>query len=313
MRAALISNPHSARNRRHLGDIDAQLRGRVIHRITQDMGDLSRIVAELADAGVDFIGINGGDGTVHQVLTHMQAIGALATPPRLALLPGGSTNMTSRDINGLTLSLPQGVSAFLRAVDGNAAVTQRKAIRIARGSSPAQIGFCFGMGAIIRGIEFCHERIFSLGIRREWASGAALVRAAWGIARREAVFSEGIDLTASWDNESRQGRSSIFLVSTLDHLFLGIRPFWGTGSGTLSSTWVDENAHRFFRTLPALLRGDADRLHEEDGYTSRRAESVEVSGGAQYTIDGDIYANDFGHLRIDSTVALDIAKLGRSS
>jgi diacylglycerol kinase (ATP) len=205
-------------------------------------------------------------------------------------LPGGSTNMSARDVNAGALSLERALASFAAAVDRPRLTTvARDAVRARDGDGPPRIGFLFGMGAVIRGIEYCHERIFALGIRKEFASGLAMLRAAWGIARREPVFAQGVALDARFDDEVHRGRASIFLVTALRALFLGIKPFWGDGEGPLAVTWVADDARRFLRTFPALLRGQAERLHECEGYLSRRAHRVEVRGDDRYTIDGEIY------------------------
>jgi len=312
LRVALISNPHSARNRKRLAELDERLAGRALHHVSHDLGRIDETVRDVAAADLDLLGINGGDGTVHRVLTALASQGLLRRCARIAVLPGGSTNMTAHDLNGGPLSLNHAFDAFLRAVDGHADTVTREAVAIRTDDRPTQLGFFFGMGAIIRGIEFCHQRIFALGIRKEWASGAALLRAAWGIARRERVFAEGVDLEAKFDERAIEGRASIFLVSTLARLFLGIKPFWGEGDGALASTWVAEDAERFLRTLPALLRGDQARLESRRGYTSTRAMHVAVRGGEQYTIDGEIYrtassAVEIEPYRLPPIVALRVA------
>jgi diacylglycerol kinase family enzyme len=314
VRAALLSNPHSARNRRRLGAVDARISGRVLHRVSENLDDLGHVLREFADGGVELIGINGGDGTVHRVLTELAQAHLLGDCPKIAMLPGGSTNMTARDLNGGSLSLEQSLDAFLLAVERDTApVTLRSTVRVISEERPPQVGFCFGMGAVVRGIEYCHERIFSLGIRKEWASGAALLRAAWGIARRERIFADGVTLEARYDGDPSSGRASIFLVSALERLFLGIKPFWGVGPEPLATTWVSEDATRFMRTLPALLRGDASRLHVANGYSSRRARDVEVRGGEQFTIDGEIYRNSADVLYIDSAAVIPVVPLHPAS
>jgi diacylglycerol kinase family enzyme len=310
MRAAVITNPHSTRNRRRLARVRDALDGRVLHRVCESSDALPEILAELAGAGVGLLGINGGDGTAHNVLTHLARTTEAANAPTLALIPGGSTNMSARDVNRGTLGHDRAMAAFLAAAASPAAATAREVIRVRDGERVPQLGFIFGMGAVIRGIEYCHERIYALGIKDEWVTGVALVRAAWGIARRERVFSEGVALDARLDGETHRGRASIFLVSALRRLLLGIHPFWGQGPGPLDVTWVAEDARRFLRTFPALLRGEAKRLHESEGYLSRRVRAVELDADEHYTIDGEIYRPTVGRLTLDTYGPLEFVPLG---
>ena len=308
VRAAVITNATSARNRRRVERIERALGRNVDHRVCDSIEDLPKVVDDLLRARVELLGVNGGDGTIHSVLTDL-AQKCEGDFPTLALLPGGSTNMTARDINAGPLSLRAALASFVAAIERPPKTVSRCAIRARDGSRPPQIGFLFGMGAVIRGIEYCHERIFALGIRKELASGIAMARAAWGIARREPVFAQGVALDARFDGEAHRGRASIFLVTALDALFLGIKPFWGPGEGPLAVTWVADDARRFLRTFPALLRGEADRLHECEGYLSRRAHRVEVRGDDRYTIDGEIYRAQ-GDLVLDDYRPLSFVPLG---
>jgi diacylglycerol kinase family enzyme len=313
MRAAVITNPFSSRNRRQLERVRAALDGRVQHHVTESAEALPDLIDAIANDGVELLGINGGDGTIHAVLTGYARRGDASRMPVFALLPGGSTNMSARDVNHGPLRLDRALDSFLAASTAGMPAVAREVIRIRDGDRGPQLGFIFGMGAVIRGIEYCHERVYALGIKDEWVTGVALVRAAWGIARRERVFAEGVALVARLDDEPRCGRASIFLVSALHRLLLGIRPFWGAGPGPLDVTWVTEDARRFLRTFPALLRGDASRLAEADGYVSRRVREIELRTDEHYTIDGEIYRPAAGRLALDSYGPLRFMALGASA
>jgi hypothetical protein len=308
VRAAVITNPHSARNRRHAARVSRLLDDAVIHRVCDSVADIPGVLEEFTAANVDVIGINGGDGTIHQVITALGRSRTSAELPMLALLPGGTTNMSARDLNGGPLSLERALEAFVESVRHARAPTLREIIRVSDDSGQERLGFCFGIGAVIRGIEYCHERIFALGIREEWASGVAMARAAWGSRRNPS--SRKASRSRRDRREDHAGNASIFLVSALRSLFLGIRPFWGDGPDPLAMTWVAEDAHRFLRRFPALLRGDGGQLPESDGYLSRRVRRVEVSGDEHYQIDGEIYHAPGGRLALDAYGPVRILALG---
>ena len=188
---------------------------------------------------------------------------------------------------------------FDRALDRSARSDRRQRLtgeprhllQRSRDGHRPQLGLCLGMGAVIRGIEYAHERIFSLGLRDELAAGVALLRAGWGIARREPVFADGVPLELDIDGESLHSRASIFLITTLNELLIGIRPFWGEGNAPLRVTLVREHAHRFLRSFPDLLRGRPEpHLTEAGGYFSRRGDAQSTSRAKDRTlIDGEIY------------------------
>ena len=303
LRSAILTNPHSNRNRRHLPRLRTQLARLkdVRHIETASLEDLPRAVETLLDDGVELLGINGGDGTVHLALTALLRAGVDRPLPAIALLPGGTTSMSARGINGGTVPFDRALDALLDVIEQGGPGEQRHLLKVHAVGAEPQLGLCLGMGAIVRGIEYCHERIYSLGVRDEWAAGVALLRAGWGIARREPVFADGVPIDVHIDGEHHNARASIFLISALSELMLGIRPFWGDGVAPLRITLVREHATRFLRSFPDLLRGRPDpHLTEAGGYFSRRGTAVDIRGEGPYQIDGEIYHAQTGEIRVDA-------------
>jgi diacylglycerol kinase (ATP) len=69
--------------------------------VTKAGGDARRLAAEAVRAGADAVAVYGGDGTVAEV-----AAGLLGSEMPLAILPGGTTNATSR-VMGIPLELSE--------------------------------------------------------------------------------------------------------------------------------------------------------------------------------------------------------------
>jgi diacylglycerol kinase (ATP) len=284
------------------------------HIETPSLSDLPAAVETLLADGVELLGINGGDGTIHLVLSALWRASAGQPLPALAFIPSGTTNMSARDINGGVVSARKALDAMLTAAAGNATTVPRHLLHVHCTGAEPQLGLCLGMGAVVRGIEYCHERIFSLGLRDEWATGVALLRAGWGIARRESVFADGVPLDISIDGEHHESRASIFLISALAELMLGIRPFWGGGEEPLRVTLVREHAHRFMRSFPDLLRGrPVPHLTEAAGYLSRRGHTIEIRGECPYTIDGEIYHASTNYIRVDAFGPVNMIRLGNGA
>jgi len=315
LRSAILTNPHSNRNRRHLPRLRTQLarHPEIRHVETASLDELPAAVDALLHDGVELLGINGGDGTVHLTLTALLRATADngKAMPALALLPGGTTSMSARGVNGGVVPFKRALSNLLDAAAGKRAGEARHVIRVHPAGERAQLGLCMGMGAIVSGIEYCHERIYSLGLRDEWAAGMAMLRAGWGIARREAVFADGVPIDVAIDGERHSARASIFLVTALSELILGIRPFWGNGTDPLRVTLVREHAERFLRSFPDLLRGRPEpHLTEAAGYFSRRGERVDIRCDGPYMIDGEIYHAQSGELTVDAFGPVTIVPLG---
>ena len=66
----ILSNAKSRRNQTAMPAIEAMLRGepKLHARSFKDIHDLPRCLRDLAEAGVEHLIINGGDGTVHATI-----------------------------------------------------------------------------------------------------------------------------------------------------------------------------------------------------------------------------------------------------
>jgi diacylglycerol kinase (ATP) len=81
------------------------------------------------------------------------------------------------------------------------------------------------------------------------------------------------------------------IMSSLQRLFSGMRPFWGVGAGGLRYTHMASNAYRLPRSLPGILRGKpAKFVTEENGYVSRNASCIELKTDCGFTVDGELFA-----------------------
>ena len=99
MRALLIVNPHATSTNERRRDLLAhalasQLSITVAH--TESRGHAAHLAAAAADSGIDVVVVHGGDGTVNEVANGLMYRGIRPDCPRLAVVPGGSTNVFAR-------------------------------------------------------------------------------------------------------------------------------------------------------------------------------------------------------------------------
>lgn len=266
----------------------------VRHVVTTGPDDIGPALAAFADAGVDTIAINGGDGTVAAVLTRLVCVSPFARMPHVVILPGGTANMHVQDV-GVKGKLMPALERLCRYAAGEPIAVQqivRPVLRIEPGGErPPLCGMFFGAGAIMQGIEYAHANIHSRGVR-EMGPGLALARAVWGIVRGDPRFYSPVSITVALDDQPEQPPQAtlIVLASTLERLFLGLRPYWGTGSGRLRFSHIHDRPRRFLRTLPALLRGRGHRNATLDaGYRSHNVERISLGLDGPFTIDGEIF------------------------
>lgn len=99
MRALLIVNPHATSTNERRRDLLAHaLAGELSLNVarTESRGHAAQLAAAAADSGIDVVVVHGGDGTVNEVVNGLMYRGIRPDTPRLAVVPGGSTNVFAR-------------------------------------------------------------------------------------------------------------------------------------------------------------------------------------------------------------------------
>jgi len=114
LRIGVISNPLSGGNRKGLQPVERALAacGHTLHCQAVNPEEVKAAIRAFACHGVDLVVVNGGDGTIHAVLTELFATEWPNQVPFLALLRAGTASMIARDV-GLSGSRLQGLSRLL--------------------------------------------------------------------------------------------------------------------------------------------------------------------------------------------------------
>ena len=296
LQIGLISNRYSGRNKKNLARIEtyAAQQSHIIHHVVHTPADISTALDDLAHRSVDIITVNGGDGTVAATLTELFVRRPFPRLPLLALLPGGTTNMTAADIGfrGNQLSSLHRLGSWARNRKKEIQHIQRHVLRVQSGTEEPVCGMFFGAGTITRGIEYCHANVHSLGLRDELGPGLTLLRTVWGIARHDPRFAAPVPIAIGINQppQDEPVNTVLLLVSSLERLFLGMHPYWGTESAPLHFSLVTERPARVLRALPALLRGRPSRhVTRENGYISHNVSELHLLLNGTYTLDGELY------------------------
>jgi len=319
-RVGLITNPYSRRNRAGLAALEAMIAGHrnIIHRVTHCADDVPGVLQDFAEQGIGVVAVNGGDGTTAQVFSGLFEASPFENRPAIVLLPGGTTNMNAAD-TGMRGNLKQSVAKLCRWSDGEALAVERVSRPILRVEGAvgqrALYGMFFGAGTIIRGIEYCHNRVHRVGLVDEIGPGVALLRALWGILRGDPRFAAPVTagIRLEEQRQPRETRLVILLITSLERLFLGMRPWWGPEQRPLHCTWVQQSAKHLLRQIPGLLRGKPRTgTTPQNGYFSHNTAQIELSMDTNFTIDGELYQASRAHgpIRIDAAGELEFLKIG---
>lgn len=300
LRVGLLSNPQSGNNRRYFKNIGTLLTNHpeISHCETPNAAAVDGALQYLAEQNIELLIINGGDGTVQALLTTLLQHQPFQRLPLLAILPTGTTNMTAGDV-GLQGNPHRALASVLTWAQNPqtpAHLVQRPVLCVQTHPQTAPLfGMFFGAGAIIRGIEFCHQRLYTMGLRQPWAPGLATLRVLAAMARRDPGYSAGVTISVGLGRQPPAPPQDflLLLVSSLERLFLGLRPYWGHEPDALFYTAIRAKPKHGLRALPPLFWGRPHRLSTpENGYASHNIDTVRLFMSERFTLDGELYTPD---------------------
>ncbi len=289
----IVNNPRARRNKRRPG-VAGRLRarldgdGEVLDASTPE--ELEDAVQRFQRAGIDVLGVNGGDGTGHVVLTAFARAYGDRPLPRLLLLRGGAMNTVAHGhgIGGTAEAILKAVldqrrrGIPLRTVD-------RDLLRIEADANPPGYGFIFGTGAVVAFLEAYYRAGNPSPLSAVW-----LVARAVGSAVRGGPFAASLmhreRLRVETDGEEWPDGTYLTLIagSTPD-IGLGFKPFHrcdeqpgffhavGVTAPLLS---IALSLHRIRAGRPWRRRHALDEVTRELVLTGERP---------RFTVDGDLY------------------------
>jgi hypothetical protein len=301
VRIGMLNNPLSGGNRNGLQKIReaaAAAHPEVFQREVQTPTDVTETLADFARQEVNLLVVNGGDGTVQAALTAIFHKNFFETMPVLAVLrSAGTTSMIAGDIGlrGPRESALQRLFSWARTGDGRAAIMQRPVLRVQVPAKTEPVyGMFFGAAAIYQATHFCLQKIYAKGVRGELGAGVALARFLLAVVLRDRKVVSPVPITTRLDQKSAQQQKYLLVfITTLQRLFLGLRPYWGSEPKPLHYTAVDSRPRYFLRALPSLMRGRQGRyVRPDNGYTSHNIDEVQLTLKSGFNLDGELYTPD---------------------
>jgi len=318
LRIGVISNPLSGGNRKGLQPVERALAacGHTLHCQAVNPEEVKAAIRAFACHGVDLVVVNGGDGTIHAVLTELFATEWPNQVPFLALLRAGTASMIARDV-GLSGSRLQGLSRLLDwayAGRGAASLVKRPVLRLEwEKGGESMYGMFFGAGGIYEGIQFCLTRVHTKGLGGQLAAGLTLLRFFLAAARRDRRTVPPAPIRVGLEGMSMQEMEVLaLLVTTLERLFLGIRPYWGDEEGPLHFTAIRSDASHLLRAATSVIRGRRSRwATPRQGYLSHNLRDLRLCIQGGFTLDGQLYQSDprLGALRLSKGGEVEFLKL----
>ena len=260
------------------------------HDIT-DFTTLPELIRQMMRENPDHLFIEGGDGTIQGVLSHiLMHEPDSARLPALTLIPGGMTNLVARHV-GVRRPNAKKLRAIHQAPDKARQIALPALGVEAEQGEHNWYGFLLSTGAMPAATRLCLDKIHTQGI-----GGAAAVRTTlWrvllgrGAERGHIMKPRPLDMQLAGREVSEAHIMSI--ATTLPGLMIGIHPFWHTANGPLKLTWVKGEARRHVRNILRLVvRPNARRtpeILERHGYESWSGKEVRIKVDSDVVLDGE--------------------------
>ncbi|MEO1219781.1 MAG: acylglycerol kinase family protein [Pseudomonadota bacterium] len=293
-RVGVIYNPRSHGNKG--ADFDCGMSPQVHIAKPGDRSQLPEALAEFAAQGIDFLVINGGDGTVRDVLTSGAGIFGDEWPA-LAVLPKGKTNALTVD-----LGVPQGwtLQEAIDAFEAGSRVRRRPIEITPIGGSPKArvLGFILGAGAFTTATT-AGQKAHKIGAFNSMAVAVATMLGVsqWLFATRENAWRRGskmaiglgvkdvpMEHSGVGDPDYRQ----LVFASTLEEMPAGMKPFGKVREG-LKLAVTDQISRRSAFTLLKVIRGQSPEGIREKGFHQISTNQFSLRIDDSFILDGEAF------------------------
>lgn len=300
-RVGIITNLHSQRNqsgrRRPLELREAF----ILHWAPEDRKTLDHAMSCFAEGHVELIVIDGGDGTVREVMSAAHRVFG-DDLPRFAILRGGKTNALALD-----LGIPQNwtLGEIIAAhLEDRVEVRRPIQIRWMSGKHRDLFGFMFGLGAYSRATLLA-QRVHSQG----WFDSLAVaITLSWALLQTmlgglHTPWSRGDAVRMSLNgHDIVSERFYLLLCSTLRDLPIPLRPFGQPRDG-LKLLAIKAPPQGLWRFLPAILAGKRSDWLEENGISRRDVEQLVIGIRKSFVVDGERFPG--GNLTINHAAPIE--------
>jgi len=292
----VLSNRESTRNRKSFERLQGFIarKPHVFHIEISDIADVPSALKMFADARVALVAVNGGDGTIQAVLSHLHHDTPFASLPLLAILPGGKTNMIANDLG--VRGTPQRVlGRLLKRVRKNRLrnrIVARPVIALDPGDGqPERLGLFFGGAGLVNAILWCRAKVHTRRLGSEKLEhGIAILLLALSLLspfHKSPIEASEMSLETG-EGETISGRFSLVIATTLRALLFNLKPFGRRQDGAIGFSFVDSGTKAVLCGLLALLTGRFGR-RTVGGIHAGRTDRLIIRTQDPVTLDGEIY------------------------
>lgn len=248
-------------------------------------------VAEILDHGREHVFIEGGDGTIHGVLSMFLAQQPdVDKLPEFTLLPGGMTNLVAAHV-GLKRPSSKKIRTLLENPNTQKIVELPMLGAKASDNDNTNYGFLLSTGALPAATRYCVDHIHTKGVGGSAAVRQTLLKVLFGRGVEREIILKPTALSLDLENSKIDGQHIITIATTLPRLMIGLNPFWGTGDGNLKITHASKDARHVVRNVARmLLPGQSARAStklKRDGFQSWSVNEATLQLSGEVVLDGE--------------------------
>ena len=305
IRVALLSNPKSTGNRSLLPRVRSfcARHAEIFHYGVEHVAQITDALRTIARVKPRVLVINGGDGTVQATLTELYTGRHFGdTPPPVAVLPNGKTNLIALDLGaeGDPLHVLEHILQLAKSELAEH-IVQRELIALSDGSGSARpvLGMFLGGAGLADTMLYCRHKIYPLGLPNGIAHAltgvAAFLSLLFGTKRARFLPPRSAPVKISFSRGGQlTGRFALLLVTTLEKVLLG-RLQVEEGGGRLQMMAIEQRPMALFRAFRANLRGRLGRERVQ-GVHFERGDEIRIEGERSSVIlDGEMFEAKPGH------------------
>lgn len=287
----IIRNPRSHGNKGHTPDLaDCS---NILTETPATRAALVDTLAEFHRRGIDYLAVDGGDGTVRDVLTCGAAIFG-DNWPDMIVLPKGKTNALAIDLGLPTgWTLPEALEAASRGRS-----TTRNPIRVIAPNGEGCVqGFVIGAGVFTLSTQAGQDahrwgafNSLAVGLIVLWS----IVLCAFGrnsnrwrrlTPMRLREPRSGQELSHS--RHGKRGERFLFFASSFDNFPVGIRPFGPNPGPGMKVLVLDAPLRWLLALMPLFLMGSTARYFDRAGVHRFAADGLDMELGGSFILDGE--------------------------
>ncbi|GAA4642395.1 diacylglycerol kinase family protein [Pontixanthobacter gangjinensis] len=293
----VIYNPRSHRNQGQDLDVAALPNVFVAQPATRE--EIESALTDFKRRDIDYLIINGGDGTVRDVLTCGNLVFGDDWPD-LAVLPKGKTNALNVDLGApAKWSLSAAIAAY-----GSGRRIKRRPLSVQFPDGGRNLlGFILGAGGFTLGVR-AGQDAHKMGAFDSLAVGVTSV---WGVLHGllgsdDNEWRRGVEMSIRLGEERRTiprseygdpARRTVMVSSTLERFPVGIKLFGKLREG-LKLVVMDHPRRRILAVFPAILAGWSPPWLAKAGIHHAVTDYYDLQIGGEFILDGEAFpAGDY--------------------